>query len=85
MSITSPFGFESNDPKLEAFSETRNNPKVVICILDVKPTRSIDDVVIKRGQLVIIKGTVGNELGGFDVCVPDYCGFYDYTCFEIIE
>jgi len=85
MSITSPFGFESNDPKLEAFSNTRNNPQLAICLRDIKPTKSIDDFIIKRGQVVRINGTVGNEFGGFDVSVPNYYGFYDYTCFELIK
>lgn len=84
MSISSPFGFESSDPKLEKFHNTRNNPKKAICIKDNPRSKSIDHHQFKEGDIVTVNGTVG--VGSeFMVCIPEVCGFYDYTHFELIE
>lgn len=72
----------SNDPKLELFHDSRNNPIKTVCIED-SPCRAGFGKTIKKGEEVIIEGTVsrGNE---FQVAVPAYCGFYRYQDFEPI-
>jgi len=84
MTITSLFGLESDDPKLKLFHDTRGNPKKVICTKDNPRSRSIEHHIFKKGDIVVVNGTVG-EGDNFMVSIPEVCGFYDYTHFELVD
>ncbi len=72
--------YSSDDPKLEIFSDTRDNPKFVRCIKSNPPMHGFGRALME-GDIVLIHGTVHNHLG-FCVSVPSECAFYSYDCFE---
>ena len=80
MSINSRTGESSNDVLLERYHETRNNPKKVVCIEDNPPMVGFGKT-LKVGDVIVIKGTIHNELG-FCVSVPSECAFYEYSYFK---
>lgn len=84
MKITSVYGFETDDPKLIAFHESRVNPIKVSCITDNPSGTFIDKHEFKKGDIVEIHGLVGKPDGGFEVCIPSVLGFYDADAFELI-
>ena len=75
-------GHNSNDPKLLAFHNTRDNIQTVICIKDNPPMHGFGKK-LQKGDMVEIQGTTHNQLG-FCICVPSECAFYAYDYFELI-
>lgn len=84
-SISSIHGFSTNDPKLIAMHETRDNPKKVKCIKDNPSGTYIEHHHFKVDDIVEINGLVGRANGKFEVSIPSVCGFYDADCFELID
>jgi len=82
--ITSIHGFKTQDPKLIAFHETRDNPKKVICIKENPGDTFIDHHRFKIGDIVEINGLVGYSFGKFEVSITSVCGFYDAEAFELV-
>lgn len=72
--------FESADPKLILFHNSRDQPITVVCIKD-NPEMKGFGRKLKVGDEIKINGTT-SENGKFQVSAPDECAFYDYKCFE---
>jgi len=75
--------WESNDPKLIAFHNSRDSPIQVRCIKDNSRSYGFGKQ-LKIGDIITINGTIHNYLG-FYVCVPSECAFYEYNAFEIVD
>lgn len=83
--ITSVYEYTTNDPKLLSFHDTRDNPKQAKCIRDNPYGEYIHFHTFKVGDIVTVKGLTGTATGKWLVAIPEVCGFYDATAFELIE
>jgi hypothetical protein len=71
--------FLCEDPILEAFHNSRENPIEATCIKDNPPMRGFGRQ-LKTGDVVVVDGTVFDDR--FRVAVPSECAFYAYEYFE---